>query len=335
MYHVLFVDPVCPRPYDGLTLQTLPQGGTESSVTRVAEALAARGHQVAVAQHNRPCRAKVNQVDYALLGTRQAFRPTHVVVLRDTSLLDELSRQWPGARQYVWYTDFPEAGETFDRDAAAHVRNRATVITLSQWHRQAWERMYAGRHGDPVEVERIYLPIPDDLEPNDTPVDPDKFVYFSSPHKGLRDTVRLFSRLGDYPGLNGVRLHVANPGYRVNGVGPADGRVVDLGPLPWNRVIREVRSAFLVLHYNRVYPETFGLVHAEANAVGTPWISGPLGANPEVCAHPDEMVDVEDPCAVIERILRWRSAGRPTVRGNAAFRISRIVAEWEAMFARA
>jgi hypothetical protein len=50
---ILFVDVTCPRPYDGNTLETEPQGGSESTLTRVAEALARQGDVVRVAQHNR------------------------------------------------------------------------------------------------------------------------------------------------------------------------------------------------------------------------------------------------------------------------------------------
>jgi hypothetical protein len=180
---------------------------------------------------------------------------------------------------------------------------------------------------------RIYNPIPDDLNPDGTPVEPDKFLFFSSPHKGRQRTLAVFSRFQDYPELKDVRLHVANPGYRASDLDLQGGRVVDLGPLPWKRVIQEVRSAFLVFHYNPVYPETFGLVHAEADAVGTPWIGGTLGANPEVHSHPDEMADLTDPEKVIERIIHWRTHGRIKVQAREAFRLSRIAREWQELFA--
>ncbi len=48
MSSVLFFDPSCQRPYDTRTLRQQATGGTEASVTRVADALGAF-----VMQHNR------------------------------------------------------------------------------------------------------------------------------------------------------------------------------------------------------------------------------------------------------------------------------------------
>ncbi len=48
MSSVLFYDPSCQRPYDTRTLAQQATGGTEASVTRVADALGAF-----VMQHNR------------------------------------------------------------------------------------------------------------------------------------------------------------------------------------------------------------------------------------------------------------------------------------------
>ena len=72
MYRILFVDEVCARPYDGNTLETTPQGGTESTVTRVAEGLVRRGHRVCIAQVGRADRAIVNGVPGIMIGAGTA-----------------------------------------------------------------------------------------------------------------------------------------------------------------------------------------------------------------------------------------------------------------------
>ena len=46
--HMLFIDPVTPKPYSTETLRNQPLGGTEATVVRVAEYLDA-----IVVQHNR------------------------------------------------------------------------------------------------------------------------------------------------------------------------------------------------------------------------------------------------------------------------------------------
>ncbi|HEX2211139.1 MAG TPA: hypothetical protein VHG93_25875 [Longimicrobium sp.] len=333
MHRILFVDRVCPRPYDGHTLETRPQGGSESSVTRVAEALAARGHHVRITQHNRTERADINGVEHTPFRTNDAFDPTHVVAFRDAAILSSTSRQWPASRGYAWYQDFFARNEVGEQ-AEALVRNGGTAVVVSEWHRHAFMlRLLANGIMDDIATERIYNPIPDDLHPDGTPVDPDKFLFFSSPHKGLEDTLAFFARFADYPELRSVRLYVANPGYHVVAY-ERSGRVVELGCLPWKQVIRELRGAFMVLHYNRVYPETFGIVHAEADAVGTPWISGSLGANVEIASHLDEVMDLDDAEGVIRRIIAWRANGRIQVRGNPEFRLSAVADAWEAMLAR-
>jgi hypothetical protein len=333
VYRILFVDRTCPHPYDGNTLAARPQGGSESSLTRVAEALARRGHRVRVTQHNRPERAVVNGVEHTPLADNDDFTPTHVVAFRDARILARALEAWPGARGYAWFQDFPNPGGRFAAQAEMLARHGATVVLVSRWHRRLWtDHLGAYGFGDRVRTRSIYNAIPDDLGPDATPVDRDKLVFFSSPHKGLRATLEFFARFADHPELADMRLHVANPGYAQGGPPAGGGRVVELGALPWKRVIEEVRSAFLVLHYNAGYPETFGLVHAEADAVGTPWISGSQGANPEVCSHPDELADLSDPEGVLERIARWRREGRIHVEAGERFRISRIASEWEELF---
>lgn len=334
MNRILFVDVTCPQLYDGNTLTSEPQGGSESTLTRVAEALVKKGNRVRVTQHNRSERAEINGVEYTPLRQNADFSATHVVAFRDASTLDSALKLWPSAKGYAWYQDFPRAGAPFAQEAEALTRHRGTAILVSDWHEEMWTSFmryhgFAGR----MATKRIYNPIPDDLNPDSTPVDPDKFLFFSSPHKGLRRTLEVFSRFQEYPELRDVRLHVANPGYLKMDLDLQGGRVVDLGPLSWPRVIQELRSAFLVFHYNPVYPETFGLVHAEADAVGTPWIGGTLGANPEVYSHPDEIADLADPESVLERIIVWKTHGRIEVRAREEFRISKIVGEWEDLFA--
>ncbi|HEX6372855.1 MAG TPA: hypothetical protein VF006_28290 [Longimicrobium sp.] len=337
MHNVLFVDPVCPVPYDGNTLESKPQGGTESTVTRIAEALAQRGHRVRITQHNRAERADVNGVEHTPFNQLSDFDPSHVVLMRTCGMLGQIAGKWPGARLYAWYHDQPRKQSGFQRDAEALMRHSGTAILLSDWHVAQWrdclQHFEHGPHAN--RIARLYNPIADDLRPDDTPVDPDKFVFFSIPDKGLRETLEFFARFADHPLLRDARLHIASPGYRQVDVEIPEDRVVQLGSLTWNRVIQEMRSAFMVLDYNLHMPEAFGLVHAEADAVGTPWIGAHHGANPEVRSHPDELMDLEDRDAVLRRILDWRENGRPNVSAREEFRTSSVVLEWEKLFGEA
>ena len=335
MYRILFVDEVTGRSYDGNTLETKPQGGTESTVTRIAEGLVRRGHRVCMAQRGRADRAIVNGVEVTPFTDIGDFVPTHVVCVWSARRLDEISERWPRARGFLYYQDVPVAAEPFVTDTEALIGNNGTAILVSAWQREQWINCMRafGYAGDENRVVYIYNAIPDDLQPDATPVDPDKFIYFSIPDKGLRETLDLFSRFPHYPQLRDVRLYVASPGYREMGFELPTDRVVYLGKLPWPDVIQEVRSSFMVLDCNVRRPETFGLVHAEADAVGTPWIGGYLGANKEVRDHPDELMDLSDPDTVIQRIIDWKENGRLQVRGREEFRLSNVLDEWEKLLA--
>lgn len=325
---ILIVDPTCPKPYDVNTLLTSPMGGTEASVVRLAEALAASGEEVRVTQHNRTEVAKYGAV-YTPFGGNEDFKPTHVVVLRAPLVLKTARRQYPNAKLYLWCHDlFSAAG--WSEGFQAVVDTQAIPVLVSDFHKtQMYDVMRSINFVGEVPSRRIYNPIADDLRPDNTPVDINKLVFFSSPHKGLEHTLKIFERFKDFKELKDMKLYVANPGYFPDGASDNSNMVVRLGPLCHTDVLQHVRSSLGVFHLNGVFPETFGLVHAECNAVGTPFLSSRLGATPELCDHPAELIDVMDPKAVIDRIIDWKTLSRPRVRGQANFRMTKIIREWK------
>lgn len=328
---ILFVDPCCPKPYDPTILKAEPLGGTEATVVRLAEAIGQKGHTVAVKQHNRTD-ASYHDSQYLPFGMVYA-QPTHVVVLRAPQALAQARKQFPTAKLYLWCHDMfggPGWAEGFKLLSST----QTMPITVSEWHRsQMYDAMRQLGASGALPCRKIYNPIADDLMPDTTPIDTNKLVFFSSPHKGIELTLKTFERFKDFPELNDMKLYIANPGYFKDHNMEGLQNVINLGAISHEQVIQHVRSALAVFHLNSVFPETFGLVHAEANAVGTPFLSSRYGATPELCDHPAELVDVLDPRAVIERIISWRT-GRPKVRGNVAFRTQRIAKEWIDLFTK-
>lgn len=327
---ILFIDPVCPKPYDPFVLANEPLGGTEATVIRVAEGMGARGLQVQVIQHNREtgCSTHNDSVYYAPFGTAGSFNPTHVIVLRAPQALRQARKQFPSAKLYFWAHDI-FAGPGWVEGFQAMVDTQAVPIVVSEWHRsQMYDAMKQLGVGVSIPCRRIYNPIDDTLVPDATPVDVNKLVFFSSPHKGLDNTLKIFERFQDFEELRDMKLHIANPGYFKDAETKDLRNVVNLGAISHESVISHVRSALAVLHLNAVFPETFGLVHAEANAVGTPFLSSRLGAVPETADHPGELIDVIDPKAVIERVRQWKVYGRPKVRGTPHFRLTRVLSDW-------
>jgi len=240
-----------------------------------------------------------------------------------------------------------------------------TVVCVSEFQRQqvraVLSRVPAARR---VAAVTIYNPVDDELTPDSSPVDPSKLVFFSSPNKGLAFALDAFRAVRhDMPDL---RLRVGSPGYkslRRARIERVDGGVegVDwLGALPHARIIAEVRSALCVFYPNFVLPETFGLVLAEARAVGTPVLTHACGAAGEVLADAPVTLPVTSPlrayqravavlprglhrlvasCAgelglfdvYVNQVRAWRERGRPRIGPDPRFRLSVVAQRWRTL----
>jgi glycosyltransferase involved in cell wall biosynthesis len=175
----------------------------------------------------------------------------------------------------------------------------------------------------------IYNPIDDDLKEDSTPRNKNKLVYFSSPHKGFHDTVFVFNLLRmNIPGyLEELTFYYANPGYLYYpNLNVAN--AVNLGNLPFNQVIKHVREAFCVFYINRIFPETFGLIYAEANAVGTPVLTHDFGSAKEIL-HPNNLpIDCNVLTNVRDTFMDWYLNKPPLVTGVDKFRTSVVIKDW-------
>lgn len=312
--------------YDRLDLRRRAMGGTEASAVRVAEGLAAAGLEVVFGQGGRTTRSHQGGVHYRPVQDVLSFAPSHVLVLRDSARLPAVRRRFPGAALILWSHDlFPEQQQAFDALVASPIEQAvAQVVCVSAFHLQTFRRMLRCRRTG-ITSSFIHNPIDEHLRPDGSPVDAEKLIYIASPHKGLAYTVEVFLRLQATPGLERISLTVANPGYL--DTPPLPPNVRALGPLSHQRVLEEVRSALCVLHLNWEHPETFGLAHAESEAVGTPVITSKLGANSEVLAS-SLLIDPDEVFRVGTELHRWRRGSRPAPRPRAHFRRSFIVSEW-------
>jgi glycosyltransferase involved in cell wall biosynthesis len=93
-------------------------------------------------------------------------------------------------------------------------------------------------------------------------------------------------------------------------------------------VLRYVRESLCVFYPQTVHAETFGLVFAEANAVGTPVLAHDFGAAREVLSNPEQLVDGKDPRALIAKLRAWHDGARAQVAARPEFRASAVIAEW-------
>jgi glycosyltransferase involved in cell wall biosynthesis len=287
---------------------------------------------------------------------------TRVVINRDSRALPRVRDLYPNAQIYLWLHDQLRPGSKragWLASTADLLREvRATIVCVSDSQRRGVDAaLRTMRLEDIVQTHTIYNPIDDALAPDGVAVDRDKLVFFSSPNKGLKFTLDAFRALRRR--MPELRLVVGNPGYKVRKSTVIDG-VEYLGPQPQARMHEEVRTALCTFFPNFVIPETFGLVFAESNALGTPVLTSDCGAAAEVIGDRNQILAVTaaqrtyerllthvspgwraGPAraaaalglfdAYVERIQAWRSGARPQVGPDPRFRLAAIAEKWRAL----
>jgi glycosyltransferase involved in cell wall biosynthesis len=348
MSSILFWDPSCVRPYDTQSILREATGGTESSVTRIADTLDAY-----VAQHNRTTADGRYRPPGRIPGI------THVVIVRDSRALSTVRELYPDAKHFLWLHDQINPGSKRGRrlaGTAALLRELSvTLVCVSDTQRRGVNAVLRGMGvADHVHTRTIYNPIDDALVPDGSPIDNNKLVFFSSPNKGLLFTLDAFRAMRR--ALPELRLVIGNPGYKA-GKSAGIAGVTYLGPQPQARIHAEVRTALCTFCPNFVIPETFGLVFAESMALGTPVLTHDCGAASEVIGDPAQVLPVtrwqrayERACGgmssrvrsgparvaaqlglfdpYIERIRAWRSGARPQTGSDPRFNLATVAAQW-------
>lgn len=351
---ILFVDPTCARPYHHDSLHHDPIAGTEISVIRIAEMLS-KTHAVFVAQHcrhqNELNSSGANYITFEMAKKMTVEQsPDVLIYLRKYQHLDQWASLYPRAKKIFWHHDL--ARYKMRKWRTIFIKHHCPIIGVSdfhledikeklkgKWHHQLYDFIF--RKKQPL-VIRIYNPLQDDLNKDHTPVDINKTVFFSSPNKGLDETIRLFLKTKTkFPDL---KLYVTNPGYiDIDGCKQlskellAEKGIIILGVLNKQAdVIRHVRESFCVFYPQKYKAENFGFIYAEANAVGTPVLAHDFGAAREVLSNDDQLIDAnrEDvEQQIIEKIKKWREHGRPEVHAKNSYRASTVIKDWERLLA--
>ncbi|QXT39047.1 glycosyltransferase family 4 protein [Gymnodinialimonas ceratoperidinii] len=323
------VDPCSAAGYDLPDLATSGLGGTEATILRVASALAPE-FDVTIYQNGRerPCTSRAGRL-LGLEGLKLKQTPDTIVVINRWKVALKLRKQFPETPIYLWLHVFP--GRHNRKMGTALKAAGVEVICVSQTHAQSL-RAFLAKVETP-RVRFIYNPIDEGLAPDQTPRDPNKLLFASSPHKGLGQVFKQFSALrAELPDLT---LDVADPGYLQWETGPVPEGVTFLGSLSHDALMGHMRRAFCLFYPQTQFAETFGLVLAEANALGTPvLVHRGLGANDEIVADADQRIDGGDPAQILQRIREWRHTP-PHVRGNPTFRLQAVAQEWSQLLHRA
>lgn len=335
---ILFYDVVAPRLYTQLTLLETGLGGTEATITRVAHALK-NHHTIYIAQHLRTTEQNqlIDDVHYISCETANNLTPDVVILLRHYSWLEKIATLFPTAQRFFWLHNMPSKSLFRVRDSLA--KHHYQIIAVSHFHCRQIERRLYGKWYQrlfsfdkkiSIPVHVIYNPIADHLTPNNTCWKPKQMILASSPYKGIKESLALFTHvLNHFPEYELLIATYAD--WDSNIKLPKQAKF--LGSLSHAQVIQHFRESFCVFYPQPIRCETFGLVYAEANAVGTPVLAHHFGAASEVLSHTTQLIDGFNPHSIIAKITEWRDQ-RPILTARDEFRLNSVLQSWLALFAQ-
>lgn len=311
--HVLFSDSCAYKPYDLQSLDQAAMGGSEATLIRIVSALK-ENDKISVS-HEIP----------RFFKAEDSFKD-HVVCMRNAEHLPALRKRFPKAKLHLWLHDF------CDPKILSHSTilktNASSLICVSEHHKMHTVEMLKsqGYQGE-YPVKRIFNPVDDKLGVHiyNASYDPFRLIFMSSPHKGLNRTLEIFQGLR-YSNPR-YTLKIANPGYYPDAKVHLEGVEV-MGSLPHAELMSELGASMCMLHVNTVFPETFGIVYAEALAMRTPFISHRWPAVREISDDVNLFVDCNDADRVIQKVIHWSEKGRPSVSLDPKFRTYNIVKDW-------
>lgn len=186
-------------PFTGHTLRSTPLGSIQSATIGLAEAFAARGHQVAV--HNMVAANElVNGVLYRPLFTPWEDKPYDLLISNAVAQNFDYAA---GKKKVLWlhsrarYLRKP-------RHAIPFLRYRPRVVFLSDYHRSTWPLLLPrfGSRQLPLGVEDLFLQAP---KPETTPGP--RAVFVSNPRRRLEWILDVWSQ-HIHPQMPGAQLHV-------------------------------------------------------------------------------------------------------------------------------
>lgn len=316
-----FVDPAAPRPYAARSESLAGLGGTEMTLVTLARELA-RTMVVEVRQRARTKPEIDAGIRFLPFNASERIAAPVLVVINSHKVALKLARTCPGARILLWLHVVP----------GRHLRKmgpllRAAGIDVVCVSRSHADLLRGFLHSPLPRLKVAYNMIPDDLLPDNTPRDPGRLFFASAPHKGLREVYAAFAEMRQR--IPGLTLEVCDPGYMAWDVGPVPEGVEVLGRLDRREVWGRMRRCLCLFYPQAQFAETFGIVLAEANAVGCPVLAQRgLGANDEVVSGAGQCIDTSRLDLVEARLRQWQ-ATPPRVTGRPEFRASAVARRWQ------
>ena len=358
MKKVLFIDAVCPNPYDFKFFNNKPSGASELCLYLVAKLVQKYANtEIVIAQNNRKEKLTENKITYVGLEEIPNLQPKFdaIVVQRDAKYIPYLINKYPKAKIVLYQHDFFEGGALAQmptEQLKLILDQKIPIITVSKWHKENI-RVKLELRGLIVEPKAIRV-IPHFIVTDirnlkltrykNVKPDNNKICFFSSAHKGLEHTIQAFRYLHKIN--KDLVLYLANPSYHqypdymidyVKTLQNDDGLpIIDLGGVPRKEILKHLQESLCVLSVNNIYPETFGLIHLEANAMGTPCVLLDYGANREVVFNPAKEIItpdkyMADPIGyqrIIKRVMEFHTKGKPVTHINPSYEVENVYPLW-------
>ena len=347
MKNILFLDGVSPYKYDFNIIKTKGIGASEGYLLYLAEQLVQENNNVVISQKHYQVGEENTQKGVVFLPFNTELIKEYgeydtIIIQRHPYLIHEVKRIFPKSKIIVWLHDFFEGSvyAQMNKEELKEFFTLATFVCVSNWHRNNFyiNLKLRGIKYSEINITYNHFFIPEPEIKNKLPYDKNKLCFFSAGHKGFDFTLKTFKQLHQ---INpDFRLYIANPtydqSYKVEQ--SENSPVINLDNLTRNDVCNHLQSSLCALHLNKIYPETFGCVNAEANLMGTPVLCYDLGATKEVLDFPyynkqfiksnEYRHDPDNILTIIETILYWHEVHRPIISLNNNIDKRKILKRW-------
>lgn len=306
-------------------------GGTESSIIKTAQILSVHYNIVVVQKFREQEYKEHATLKFIPKSQINKTKPDYLIVLRKYPLLNNLKKQFPKAKLFLWIHTYKNIEYAFKRFGLANTST--TIICNSKTHKDDTYRLlnhtFLGRLFSwfkPVAaVKYCYNPI-DNPKPSQQKRDINKLLFFSSPNKGLKQIIECFIKINIY--LPEIKLYIANPGYKENTNINLNAKIVILGSLAHKEMMKHVGNSLCVFYPQDSFSETFGLIYAEANAYGTVVLGHDIGSAREILHANNTLIDANNNLQIIETIKKWRKK-YPKVEYSEDFSDETILSQWK------
>lgn len=333
-WRIVFIDPVCPAPYDHLSVRQTAVPEAAASVAHLAQALAQAGASVVVYQHGRARPAVVSGVWFFPLAAwaQHAQAMDAVVHVESLDHMPAACARFPQARALLWRHTLRPA--SLAEDAAVLTDCAAWVVAVSDHQLAHWRRLLrdAGHLDLARRVQRIHDACADGPAPAHTRVHPLTLACVEASPAGRDIAMAVWQGLrARAPGF-ALRWLTAD-GELPSGLMPQAG----LSAQAWGTAASaQALAQCLALLVPPRSPAPLGAApYAQALALGVPVLAHAQGSALELLRDPRQVINAEHASALVATLWAWSQGQRPRVGPRADLWPAAIAQDWARLLAQA